>query len=66
MPARPHACYLGTPRGGQMALLLLSLLRVTASSPSIGAWLADGTYFNATDVLHEHPPPTGAEATKLP
>ena len=23
-----------------------------AASPSVGAWLSDGTFFNATDVLH--------------
>lgn len=34
-------------------LVLLSLLCVaSANPPSIGAWLTDGTFFNATDVLH--------------
>ena len=33
-------------------LVLLSLLCVaSATPPSIGAWLTDGTFFNATDVL---------------
>ena len=34
--------------------MLLAVLLCVAppSSPSVGAWLTDGTYFNATDMLH--------------